>query len=63
MSIVLAALDSTAAARPVLETALGLAALSDAAVEAVHVDGGATEALMALATRSHVPFRLLEGRA
>ena len=64
MSIVLAALDTTAAARPVLETALQIGRLTGSDVEAVHVRDGrleSIETLESLAARSEVPFRLLEG--
>jgi nucleotide-binding universal stress UspA family protein len=61
MRTVLAALDSSAAARPVLETALGIAELLDATVEAVHVRVNSTETPESLAARSGVPFRLLDG--
>lgn len=63
MSVVLAALDSSAAARPVLETALGLGQLTGARVEAVHVQDGPSETPETLAARSGVPYRLLEGPA
>ena len=61
MRTVLAALDSSAAARPVLETALGVAELTDATVEAVHVHTNSTETPEALAARSGVGLRLLDG--
>jgi nucleotide-binding universal stress UspA family protein len=61
MRTVLAALDATAAARPVLESALGVAHLMGAAVEAVHVRDGSVETPELLAVRSGVPFRLLDG--
>lgn len=61
MNIVLAALDTSAVARPVLETALGIGELFGAAVEAVHVADGLAETPGALAARSGVPFRLLDG--
>ncbi len=61
MRTVLAALDASAAARPVLETALGIARLTGATVEAVHVPDGSVETPESLATRSGVPFRLLDG--
>jgi hypothetical protein len=40
MSIVLAALDATAAARAVLETAIQIGRLTGTEVEALHVRGG-----------------------
>lgn len=61
MRTVLAALDASAAARPVLEAALGIAELTGATVEAVHVHDGSTDTPGSLATRSGVPFRLLDG--
>jgi len=61
MRTVLAALESGAAARPVLETALGIARLTGAEVEAVHVRNNSTETPATLAARSRVPLRVLEG--
>jgi nucleotide-binding universal stress UspA family protein len=61
MRTVLATLDTSAAARPVLEAALGIAQLTGATVEAVHVHDGSTDTPESLATRSGVPFRLLDG--
>jgi len=62
MSIVLAALDTTAAARPVLETAIQIAQLTGSGVEAIHVSGGPLDPIEtpeSLAARADVPFRLL----
>jgi nucleotide-binding universal stress UspA family protein len=64
MNIVLAALDTTAAARPVLETALRIGQLTGSDVQAVHVRGSRLESIEtpeSLAARSEVPFRVLEG--
>jgi nucleotide-binding universal stress UspA family protein len=64
MSIVLAALDTTAAARPVLETAVRIGELIGAEVEVVHVHGGprdSIETAESLSARAGVRFRLLEG--
>lgn len=61
MRTVLAAVDASAAARPVLETALGFAELTGASVEAVHVGDGATDTPASLAERAGVPLRLLQG--
>jgi nucleotide-binding universal stress UspA family protein len=64
MNIVLAALDTTAAARPVLEAALRIGQLTGSNVEAVHVHRGrldSVETPESLAARSKVPFRVLEG--
>ncbi|GEM_PF-478810 len=58
---VLAALDTTAAARPVLETALRVGEMTKAEVKAVHVVDGATEHLETLVERAGVPLRLLTG--
>jgi len=61
MSIVLAALDTSATARPVLTAALGIGELTGAAVEAVHVHDGPADTPESLATRSGVPLRVLPG--
>lgn len=64
MSTVVAALDTTAAARPVLETALLIGELTASSIEAVHVRSDSVrsaEIPESLATRYGVPFRLLEG--
>lgn len=61
MTTVLAALDSTAVARPVLETALGIGRLMGASVEVVHVPDGPPDTPRELAERNGLPFRLLEG--
>jgi nucleotide-binding universal stress UspA family protein len=58
---VLAALDSSAAARPVLETALGLAELTGANVEAIHVRDGPVDTPEALTNRDEVPLHVLHG--
>ena len=61
MTIVLAALDANAAARPVLETAQRLGKLMEAGVEIVHVDEGAAEIPRSLATSAGVPIRVMSG--
>lgn len=63
MRTVLAALDASAAARPVLETATAVADLMDATVEAVHVAEREppAETPAQLAARLGVPLRLLRG--
>ena len=64
MSIVLAALDATPAARAVLETAIQIGQLTGTDVEAIHVREGpleSVETLELLAARGNVPFRVLEG--
>jgi Universal stress protein family len=59
MKTVLAALDASPAARAVLETALGIADLMGASVEAVHAGHHTTETLETLAAQHEVPLRLL----
>jgi nucleotide-binding universal stress UspA family protein len=61
MRTVLAALDASAVARPVLETALGLAELTGATVEAVHVRDGPSETPEWLSARVGVPLHVLDG--
>jgi nucleotide-binding universal stress UspA family protein len=64
MSIVLAALDTTAAACPVLGTALGIGELTASSVEVVHVRSDPSESCetpKSLAGRYKVPFELMEG--
>jgi nucleotide-binding universal stress UspA family protein len=64
MSIVIAALDISAAARPVLETAVRIGQLTGSDVEAVHVSGSGPEPierLELLAARNEASFRLLHG--
>jgi hypothetical protein len=60
MTTVLAALDASPAARPVLDAALALAELLGAGVEAVYVAETPSETPMLLAARAGVPLRLLE---
>lgn len=62
MRTVLAALDASAAARPVVETALGIGRLMDARVHAVHVGDESVETLEALTSESHIPLRTLRGQ-
>lgn len=59
MTTVLAALDNTAAAHPVLHAARSLADLIGASVEAVHVPDGPSDTPLALAARHGIPLRLL----
>jgi nucleotide-binding universal stress UspA family protein len=64
--IILAALDDSAAARPVLETARRVAALLGARVEAVHVRGtgtgtGTGGAAAAIADAAHLPLHVRGG--
>jgi nucleotide-binding universal stress UspA family protein len=59
---VVAAVDSTAAAQPVLDTALGIGRLTAASVEAVHVTGhDGVETPSELASRRDIPLRFLSG--
>jgi nucleotide-binding universal stress UspA family protein len=60
MRTVVAALDASAAARPVLEAACRTAGLTGSTVEAVHV-GRATSTVTLLAARYEVPLHLLAG--
>jgi nucleotide-binding universal stress UspA family protein len=59
MRKVLAALDASPAARPVIETARGVGQLVDAEVEALHVGTGPVETLDALATQYGVTLRVI----
>jgi nucleotide-binding universal stress UspA family protein len=61
MKTILAGLDSSAADRPVIETALGLAEVLRAAVDAVHVDDDATETAGYAAARAGLDFRRIPG--
>ena len=61
MSTILAALDTTAAARPVLETAVGIGQLTGASVSAVHVHDGSVETPEALVARAGLRLRTLTG--
>jgi nucleotide-binding universal stress UspA family protein len=61
MSIVLAALDSSPTARPVLETALRVARLTAADVKLLHVDEGASDLPRSLASWADLPIRVVSG--
>jgi nucleotide-binding universal stress UspA family protein len=61
VSTIVAALDASAAARPVLETALRIGQMMAADVEAVHVHDGGAETPAALAERAGVLLQSLEG--
>jgi nucleotide-binding universal stress UspA family protein len=61
MSILLAALDAGAAARPVLETALRVGRLTGSDVEAVHVEEDTEEIPRLLAEGAGVPIRVVSG--
>jgi len=64
MSIVVAVLDSSAAARPVLEVAQRIGEMTESRVEAVHVRSDplkSVETPESLAARNEVPFQVLDG--
>lgn len=61
MTTVLAAVDASPAARPVLDIALGIAALTDATVEAVHVRDTSSPTTQSMTSRGGVPIREVEG--
>ena len=61
MTTVIAALDASPAARPVLETAIGIGELTGTLVEAIHVQHDTAETPEVLDARSEVPLRLLTG--
>jgi Universal stress protein family len=66
MTIVLAALDSTITAGPVMEVAVAMGTLTGARVEAVHVGvepAGPVTAPQPVAGHSDVPIQLLKGQA
>lgn len=60
MRTVLAALDSSPAARPVLDVAIRIGELTGADIEAIHVTDGDTETPAWLAEQRNIPLRLLE---
>jgi len=60
MSIVLAVIDSSAAARPVLETAAELGRLTGHAVSAIHVRQDGTDTAELLTERAGIPLRILD---
>lgn len=61
MRTVLAAIDGSAASRAVLETAVGLGALLDAAVEAIHVPEDGGDEAVAVAEHVGITLRLVDG--
>ena len=61
MSKILAALDSSAAARPVLAMAVALGEALDAAVEAVHVGADGDQTPVSVAGSLGVPYVALQG--
>jgi len=62
MNTIIAAIDSTAAARPVLETAVRMSELTRADVEAIHVGEGPNEMLEYITRRCGVSLRVLAGQ-
>jgi nucleotide-binding universal stress UspA family protein len=58
---VIAAIDSTSAARAVLETAIRFGGAAGAQVEAVHVRRGSTSTMESLAREFGVPLRIRDG--
>jgi nucleotide-binding universal stress UspA family protein len=60
---ILAALDSTAAAAPVLDAARAIADLLDVGLEAIHVPENGHTTVTALAHAAGVPLRLVNGPA
>jgi nucleotide-binding universal stress UspA family protein len=61
MTTVLAALDCSAADRPVIETALGVAELLGVSVRAIHVGEGPAATAEGVASMAGVPFQLVGG--
>ena len=61
MTTVIAALDSSAAARPVLDAARRIAAITHATVHAIYVRDGAEETPRLLAERAGVPLTITGG--
>jgi nucleotide-binding universal stress UspA family protein len=61
MRTVLAAIDGSAASRAVLEAAVGLGVLLDAAVEAIHVPEDGGDEAVAVAEHVGIVLRLVEG--
>jgi nucleotide-binding universal stress UspA family protein len=61
MRTVLAAIDGSAASRAVLETAVGLGALLEATVEAIHVPEDGGDEAAAVAEHVGIPLRLVDG--
>jgi nucleotide-binding universal stress UspA family protein len=63
MTTVLAAIDTSAAATPVLATARTIGKLYHARVEAIHMDGEHAETVRALAESAGMKLRLVEGQS
>lgn len=61
MTTILAAIDDSAAAKPVLDTARALAPVLGADVEAVHVGDAAGQTTQSCAQAVHVPLRTIPG--
>ncbi|MGH9085186.1 MAG: hypothetical protein ACRDYW_07000 [Acidimicrobiales bacterium] len=61
MRTVLAALDTSAAARPVLDVAIGIGELTGSRVQAIHITDDGDDVPEWLAAQEDVPLRLLEG--
>src|SRR5216117_3502816 len=62
MTKIIAAVDNSATAAPVLATARSLAGLFDAGVEAVHVREDVERMVWAAAVAAEVPLRTVTGR-
>jgi nucleotide-binding universal stress UspA family protein len=58
---VIAAIDSSAAAWPVLSAARALGELLHASAEALHVEKGLSATIRAVAARANLPLRVIEG--
>ena len=61
MSTIIAALDNSVAARPVLSTSVSLARLLDADVEAVHVKTDGADVVRRAVETAELPLRMLKG--
>jgi nucleotide-binding universal stress UspA family protein len=61
MKKIIAALDNSLAAMPVLKTARALGKLLGADVEAIHVDGNGNRIVRAATDRARVPLRFFDG--
>ena len=58
---VIAAVNASAAVRPVLSAAAALAKILGAGVDAIHVEAGSSESSQAAAVQAGLPLRVLEG--
>ena len=61
MTTILAAIDDSTAAAPVLAVGRAMASLLDASLEAVHVREGDKQTAVAVAERAGVPLRVIDG--